>query len=86
MPGSAAIQLALPHKRPMLFERHFKETALLASLGFAAHWYPALNVVDPGKGDTFESLEDEDDHTMKPWSYFMHRTLAAALEEMKAST
>jgi hypothetical protein len=35
--------------------------------------------------DTFESLEDEDDGKMKPWSYFMHRTLAAALEEMKAS-
>jgi hypothetical protein len=38
-----------------------------------------------GKGDTFESLEDEDDGKMKPWSYFMHRTLADALEEMKAS-
>jgi hypothetical protein len=35
--------------------------------------------------DTFESLEDEDDGKMKPWSYFMHQTLAAALEEMKAS-
>jgi hypothetical protein len=35
--------------------------------------------------DTFESLEDEDDGKMKPWSYFMHRTLAAALEEMKPS-
>jgi hypothetical protein len=35
--------------------------------------------------DTFESLEDEDDDKMKPWSYFMHQTLAAALEEMKAS-
>jgi hypothetical protein len=38
-----------------------------------------------GKGGTFESLEDEDDGKMKPWSYFLHRTLAAALEEMKAS-
>jgi hypothetical protein len=28
-----------------------------------------------GKGDTFNCLEDEDDRTMKPWSYFMHRTL-----------
>jgi hypothetical protein len=36
--------------------------------------------------DTFESLEDEDDGKMKPWSYFMHQTLATALEEMKAST
>jgi hypothetical protein len=35
--------------------------------------------------DTFESLEDEDDGEMKPWSYFMHQTLADALEEMKAS-
>jgi hypothetical protein len=25
---------------------------------------------------------DEDDGKMKPWSYFMHQTLAAALEEM----
>jgi hypothetical protein len=31
------------------------------------------------------SLEDEDDGKMKPWSYFMHQTLATALEEMKAS-
>jgi hypothetical protein len=38
-----------------------------------------------GKGDTFEGLEDEDDGKMKPWSYFMHRALADALEEMKAS-
>jgi hypothetical protein len=38
-----------------------------------------------GMGDTFEGLEDEDDGKMKPWSYFMHRTLADALEGMKAS-
>jgi hypothetical protein len=36
-----------------------------------------------GMGDAFESLEDEDDGKMKPWSYFMHRTLADALEAMR---
>jgi hypothetical protein len=37
-----------------------------------------------GRGDTFD-LEDGDDGKTKPWSYFMHQTLADALEEMKAS-
>jgi hypothetical protein len=37
------------------------------------------------KGDTVDCFEDEDDGKTKPWSYFMHQTLADALEEMKAS-
>ena len=36
------------------------------------------------KGDTVHCLEDEDGKT-KPWSYFMHQTLADALEKMRAS-
>ena len=36
-----------------------------------------------GQGDTFD-LEDEDGKT-GPWSYFMHQTLADALEKMRAS-
>jgi hypothetical protein len=36
------------------------------------------------KGDTIDCLEDEDDGKTKPWSYFMHQTLADALEKMRA--
>ena len=50
----APLRFSLPHKLPMLLKRHFIEAALLASLGFAAYRNPALDVVGPGKCDTFE--------------------------------
>ena len=50
----AALQFFLRHKLAVLLKRHFVETALLASLSFAAHRNPALDVVGPGKRDTLE--------------------------------
>ena len=50
----AALQFSLRQKLAVLLKRHFIEAALLASLGFAAYRNPALDVVGPGKRDTFE--------------------------------